>query len=396
MPRLVASKQVVVAEPIPAASEISTVVEETPETVVVEEDHSALVEALMSTLEGLSAAEMAKVMKLALAIKKKEEKEAKKPASKKKEAEPKEKKPVPKQLMKPRAWVEFTLKHALANGWEAFVIHQKTKVKGTNEVEEEEIEMPGSEYVESLNCYVYEGTFGTAKYPKGRQIIQKEAMSLSKERWSPKAKTGTHPELYEEFEAQYEEPEIEDSKSETTESSSGKTVRRLTAAEKEAEQEAKKAAKEAEKAAKKAEKEAEKEAKKAAKEAEKAAKAAEKKTAAPKKTATTTVKAPITATAAKAPTTVKAPTTAKIPTVTTAAASAGIAVKRPTVAPKKDTWTCPDDGNVYPWSFNGKDYLRNISNEVWEFTDGEIGAWAGTFDRDSNKILPTPEPDYSE
>jgi hypothetical protein len=188
---------------------------------------------------------------------------------------------VPPQLKKPRAWVEFTLKHAQENGWESFVIHQVHKDKITGDKIEEEIEMPESEQNEDGE-FVYKDSI-TETNPKGKQMIHKEAMSLSKQR----KETGH--ESYTAFEEEYvsEEESSDDSKSQTTSSTNSKTVIKKTAAEKEKEKEEKKLAKEAEKAekkaaaeaeraAKKAEKEKEKEEKKLASEKEKAAKKAEK------------------------------------------------------------------------------------------------------------------------
>jgi hypothetical protein len=182
---------------------------------------------------------------------------------------------VPPQLKKPRAWVEYTLKHAQENGWEAFTIIQKKKDNDT--IVEEQIEMPAS--VLHNGIHIYKDSI-TEKNPNGRQIIHKDAMSLSKQR-----KETAHP-SYSEFEAQYVDESSDDDKSETksmtsgSESDSSKTTSKVvikkTAAEKEAEKAAKKAEKEAEKAAKKAEKEAEKAAKEAEKEVKKAAKATKK------------------------------------------------------------------------------------------------------------------------
>jgi hypothetical protein len=174
---------------------------------------------------------------------------------------------VPPQLKKPRAWVEFTLKHALENGWEAFTVLQKKKDNETNTITEEQIEMPGS--ILHNGAYIYEDSVNE-KTPEGRQIIHKEAMSLSKQR-----KESGHA-TYAEFEAQYVD-EIDDDKSVSSSTSSQRIVVKKTAAEKEAEAAAKKAEKEAEKAAAKAAKESAKQEKAAAKEAEKvAAKEAEK------------------------------------------------------------------------------------------------------------------------
>ena len=74
---------------------------------------------------------------------------------------------------------------------------QTKKDKVTGEKMDEEIEMPGSELFEG--AYVYEGSVCKGN-ETGKQLIHKDAMSLSKQRWTPKDKKGTHPELYEEFE----------------------------------------------------------------------------------------------------------------------------------------------------------------------------------------------------
>lgn len=179
---------------------------------------------------------------------------------------------VPPQLKKPRAWVEFTLKHALENGWEAFTVLQKKKVKGEGGQDvslEEQIEMPGS--ILHNGAYIYEDSVNE-KTPEGRQIIHKEAMSLSKQR-----KESGHT-TYAEFEAQYAD-ETDDDRSDagsSVVSVSKKIVVKKTAAEKEAESAAKKAEKEAEKAAAKAAKESAKQEKAAAKESAKQDKVAAK------------------------------------------------------------------------------------------------------------------------
>jgi len=228
------------------------------------------VDELLATLKSLPALELFKVMKAVLSETEKKVKHAKtttdKP-TKKKGSMPSGQ--VPPQLKKPRAWVEFTLKHALENGWESFVVVQKTKDKETKEVTEEEIEMPAS--ILHNGTHVYEDSV-TEKTPNGKQMIQKEAMSLSRQR-----KESGHA-TYAEFEAQYvaEQDSDDDKSALTTSTKSSKVTVRKTAAEKEAEKEAKKAEKEAAAAAKKAEKEAEKAAKEAEKEAEKVRKALEK------------------------------------------------------------------------------------------------------------------------
>jgi hypothetical protein len=191
---------------------------------------------------------------------------------------------IPQQLKKPRAWVEFTLKDALENGWESFTVVQKKKDKETNTVTEEQIEMPAS--ILHNGAHIYEDSV-TEKTPEGKQIIHKEAMSLSKHR-----KTTNHA-SYTRFEASYVDESSDDDKSVSSSTSSQASQKRIvvkkTVAEKEAEAAAKKAEKEAEKLAAKAEKEAEKEAKKAEKEAEKEAKKAEKASVQQKKEVTKAV-----------------------------------------------------------------------------------------------------------
>jgi hypothetical protein len=343
-------------------------------------------DAVLATLKTLEAADLFKVMKQALAAAEKRStgvapRGRAAAAAKKTGSMPKG--VVPPQLRKPRAWVDFTLKHALENGWESFTVFQTKKDKESGEKIEEEIEMPGS--ILHDGAYVYEDSV-TEKCPTGKQLIHKDAMSLSKQRWAPKEKKGTHPELYEEFEASYVEEAVEAADDASETSSTKKVVVRKTAAEKVAEAEAKKAAKEAEKAEKKAAKEAEKAEKKAEKEAEKAEKKAEKeaekaakkaeKEAAKKPTA----KAPVPAAAVKAA--VKAPVKA---TATPVKAVATTAVKAPVkkaavAAPKKEEWSCPADGMVHPWPYKGKTYLRNSDNEVWlRGADGGCGEWQGVY-----------------
>jgi hypothetical protein len=364
MPRIAPS----VTVPVPVASEPISDAE--TESVV----PTVNLDALVASLKQLDAPDLFKVMKQALAEAEKRTKGGKASAPAKK-AGSMPKGVVPPQLRKPRAWVEFTLKHALENGWESFTVYQTKKDKDTGDKIEEEIEMPGSELHEG--AYVYEGSV-TEKCPTGKQLIQKDAMSLSKQRWAPKEKKGTHPELYAEFEAQYVEEELpagDDTASET--SSTKRMVVRKTAAEKAAEAEEKKAKKEAEKAEKKAAKEAEKEAKKAEKEAEKEAKKAEKEAEklakkvekeAAKKPASKVVPAAAVKKAAAPATPVKA----------AVAAPVKAAVKP--AAKKEEEWSCPADGMLHPWAYKGKQYLRNSDNEVWlKATDGGMGEWQGIY-----------------
>jgi len=355
-------------------------------------------EEVLAALKGLESPELFKVMKQALAEAEKRSKAAGAPrrATAAKKAGSMPKGVVPPQLRKPRAWVDFTLKHALAHGWEAFTVYQSKKDKVTGEKIEEEIEMPASELLNGAN--IYKGSVDE-KHPAGKQLIHKDAMSLSKQRWAPKEKTGTHHALYQEFESSY----VDDSASTTSSDSDSekKVIVRKTVAEKAAEAEAKKAAKaaeaeakkaakEQEKEAKKAEKEAEKQAKAAEKEAEKQAKAATKKAAVPVKTV-----APVKAVTAKAVTAeavpvkaaampVKAaamPVKATVPVKATAAKAA--AAKKPAA----ESWSPPADGMVHPWSYKGKQYLRNSDNEVWlKGEDGACGEWQGMFKPAEDRI----------
>ena len=315
-------------------------------------------EALLATLKSLEPSELFKVMKQALS---EAEKRCKTTVSKPaKKSMPKGK--VPRQLMRPRAWVEFTLKHALENGWEAFTVHQTKKDKETGEKFEEEILQPGSILYEG--AHVYEDSV-TEKNPNGKQLIHKDAMSLSKQRWAPKEATGTHQELYEEFLTTY----VEDTVSETSETK----VVKMTAAEKAALAEEKKAEKLREKEEKKAEKLRLSEEKKAEKLREKLTKVP---TAA---IAKAPVKAVIPAKAlVKAITPVTPVTPAKAPVKATPVTP--VKVAKPVAKPVAKEWTCPADDMVHPWPYNGKNYLRNSDNEVWaRGTDGGCGEWQGIY-----------------
>jgi len=353
------------------------------------------VAALLTTLKSLETSDLFKVMKQAVAEAERKSRAAAK-GSRAAAAKPAKKGsmpkgPVPQQLKKPRAWVDFVLSHARANGWEAFTVYQTKKNKITGETIEEIIEQPAS--IAHEGAYIYEGSI-TDKQPNGKQLIQKDAMSLSKQYWAPKEQKGTRPELYAEFEASYAEDEV--SVPETASVASSKVIR-MTAAEKdalaiakkeakeaereekkaakEAEREAKKAEREAEKSAKKAEKEAEKEAKKAAKEAEKSAKKSAPKTAAAKPVAAKPVPAaaiakPVAATAKPVAPAAAAPVAAVAPKPKPVAAP----------APAADEWKCPADGMIHPWAYKGKNYFRNADNEVWaKAADGSCGDWQGVF-----------------
>ena len=373
------------ASPIKGKKTAEPVEEEHEEEMEEEREEVNITEQLLEQLKKLETADLFKVMKVALADAEKRSKSGKGKAAEEKKSSKKGK--ATPQLDKPRAWVNWVLQYALANGWESFTITQKKK--GSDEVEE--IEMPASELNED-GAYIYADSV-TEKEPKGKQITLKHAMSLSKQYWSPKAKTGAHEELYEQFEAEYVPPaHDDDAKSVATETSSKKVVR-MTAAEKEAQKAAKEAAKEAEKEAKKAEKEAEKAAKKAAaeelKKAAAEAKKAEKAAAAAGKGKGKASKTPVPAAAAK-----KASSAASVASAEKPAAAAP--AKKPVA--KKEDWSCPNDGMVHPWTYKGKKYARNFDNQLWEMEeDGGIGDWAGVYDATTQKIDDSvPEPEFED
>ena len=371
---------------IPSASDVQAVAEV--------EVAAAGVDEVLAALKGLESAELFKVMKQALVEAEKRSKSSaaapKKAAAKKAGSMPKG--VVPPQLRKPRAWVDFTLKHALEHGWEAFTVYQTKKDKATGEKVEEEIEMPASELLNG--AHIYKDSVDE-KHPNGKQLINKDAMSLSKQRWAPKEKTGTHHALYQEFEASYVEEASTAAASDSE--SEKKVIVRKTAAEKAAEAEAKKAAKAAEAEAKKAAKEAEKEAKKAEKEAEKEAKKAEKEAEKEAKKGAKKTAAVVPAAAVKK---VAAPKPAAAVAVPKAAVAAPKAAAKPAVKakPAVESWSCPADGMVHPWPYKGKQYLRNSDNEVWlKGEDGGCGEWQGIFKPTDDRIDDSvPEPVFDD
>jgi hypothetical protein len=357
-------------------------------------------EDVVSSLKTFESAELFKLLKAVATEAEKKSKQTKTTtkASTAKKAGSMPKGAVPPQLKKPRAWVEFTLKNALENGWEPFTVLQKKKDKETNTITEEQIEMPGSNL--HNGAHIYEDSI-TDKTPEGRQLIHKEAMSLSKQR----KETGHA--TYAEFEAQYVDETTDDDRSDagsSVASASKKIIVKKTAAEKEAEAKAKRAAKEAEKEAKKAEKEAEKEAKKAEKEAEKAAakaakdaeKEAKKVLAEHKKPV---VKAPVPAAAVK-----KAVKTAEqvTPVKKAAEPAAAVAPGAPQAQQKKKPAAkvedVPNDGMVHPCTIKGKKYLRNADGETWTVgADGGVGEWAGMYDAKADKLdTSAPEPVFED
>ena len=345
------------------------------------------VEALQAQLKGLDAADLFKVMKVALAeVEKKSKTKAPKEKAVKAEKAPKGAAPkkagsqpkgvVPHQLRENKAWVKFVLEDAQLNGWESYVVHQSKKDKETGEKIEEEIVMRGS--VSHQGSQVFEGSI-TEKQPKGKTFTHKDAMSLSSQYWTKKTQTGTRKELHDKFLETYVDEPVEEK-----EVKEKAPVVRMTAEEKEQQKEEKKVAAlkakeekalqaakekaekkekaEAEKAAKKEAAAKEKEEKKKEKEAKKEPKAKEAKEPKEAKEAKKEVKKEA---KEETPVKPKAPEAPKAP-----------------VKPKRvaTVWTCENDGLLHPWQFKGREYLRNYDNEVWhQNEDGDMADWCGVY-----------------
>jgi hypothetical protein len=315
---------------------------------------------VLQALEAFDCADLFKVIKKATLEAEKRSKSESKP---KKDTEKKE---VPKQFKKPKKWVDYTLEHANANGWEEFIL----KDKG------EEIVMPASELRNGV--HVHPGS--------GKPLNMTQAMSLSKQRYSPRERDGSHPALYQEFLAWYDAQVVDEPVEEVVVEE--KPVIRKTAEQKAAEVAAKKAELEAAAALAKAAREAaaakKKEEKEAEKEAEKKRKAAEKEAA---KAAAAAAKAMPAVPAAAVKSAVKVVVKVKAP----AAAAA-----KP-VAPVAPAWSCPNDGNAHMWLFKGTKYLRNYEGEVWLDTEsGEMGAWCGVYRTEGDFIDNSVADPYEE
>ena len=306
----------------------------------------------------------------------------------------------PKQLRKTHAWVKFTLQYALKNGWPSFSVENKK----TKEV----VEMPASIFHDG--AYVYEDSV-TDETPNGKQIIHKDAMSLSKHYKL------NQPEVYHEFEQLFEQ-EQDDQPSESDEKTeSEQPVVKKTASQKAAERkavaEAKAKATADAKAQAAAERKAVSEAKKAQAAAAKAQAAAEKKAEkerekadkaknSPKKAVKSPVKAAtVSSSSSSSSSSTPLPTIADTPSSAPKKITAPKkAVKAPT-AETEPAWECPADDGVYPWTWKtggGKEYFRNHDNEVWEKgADGGLGKWTGIYDPATNKMdTDAPEPVFED
>jgi hypothetical protein len=301
------------------------------------------IQSITEQFKGLSPEELLVIITAAAAEAKKSIKlvsKAPKEAKEKKGSMPKGS--VPPQLVKPRAWVNFTLQHANNFGWESF------EVKGQTEP------MAASVLVDGKN--VFEAT--------GKPMNNKQAMSLSKVRWDRKAGKGTREDLYKEFEAQpewlVEAAAPKEASAAPAESASAACsvyeaerielappVVKKSALDKNREKEAAALKKAQEKEAEKLRKEAEK---LAAKEAAAAAKLAAKPVAAPK---------------------------------------AKKAAEKAEVVPAFDH---ENDGFAHPWDFKGKKFLRDYEGNMWFRKDDPVtgeassAGWAGKFDPATNSI----------
>ena len=307
---------------------------------------------------------------------------------------------VPDQLRKPREWVNHVKADAIANGWPSYTMHQARKNKETGEKEEEEIEMPASE-LNAEGAHIFEGSI-TEKLPKGRGFTHKDAMSLSAVYWKVKTQKGSRHDLYEEFDASYQE---EDNVSQASDSSE-KVVVRMTAAEKEAQKEEKAAEKEREKERKKQEKLDEKERKKQEKANASPAKVTAVKkvvkksaSAASSKAESVEIDADSISLSPVAASSSSAAASSEIPAATPVKKTAAKPAAKP-AAPKKvkkEEWTCPNDTMVHPWEEDGVKYLRNYAGQVWMDDEGQLGEWAGQWNKEK-KFLDTdaPAPEFED
>lgn len=371
---------------------------DTEEVVELDEEQelelSVAVEFVLTSLKGMRASEMMKIVKaVTTQLDKKiksEEKHSEKLSQKAAKGNPR-KGFRPPQLRKNVAWVEFVLKDALKNGWPSFTVPDG----------DDEIQMPKSVFQDG--AHIYEDSI-TEDTPDGRQIIRKEAMSLSK-----MYKAANH-ELVAAFEREYAQLPVPEEEKKSSEPEEAKPKRVMSLAEKEAERARVKAEKadklKAEKAAAKAEKErlkAELKAKqdaikakaKAAADAAKAAvsipKKAVKKSTAPVKADGVSIQLSSSSSSSSSSTPTPLPTVAAMPKLTLPKRAVTPA------APAVVAWSCPNDGGVYPWPFKGRNYLRNHDNEVWLSNDGQLGKWVGVYNSDSKSIdTSVPEPEFDE
>ena len=147
-------------------------------------------EEFINAVKGLDLNDLFKIQKAAMTEIEKRSKQKEPKAVKKSGSMPKGEQPP--QLRMNCEWVSYTLQDALANGWESFTVSRKKMVDGVKTVED--IEM--AESVVHEGSHIYKDSI-SEKDPNGRQLIHKDAMSLSKHR-----KESGHP-TYEAFMENY-------------------------------------------------------------------------------------------------------------------------------------------------------------------------------------------------
>ena len=315
---------------------------------------------------------------------------------------------VPAQLRRPRAWVDFTLKHAQENGWESFTIFQTKNNKETGKKEVEEIKMEESVFHDGT--YIYQNSVNE-KNPTGKKMIQKDAMSLSKQRWTAKDSTGTHKSLYEEFLSTYEDEDesavgSSDALDALDNASDSATASTASTASTAAVTPTKKNKNNENDSVMSVPKTPEKS---IVKEVPSAPVKVVKVKA--KETVKETVKKEVKETVKE---TVKEEVKEEVKEVKEVKKVKEVKVKEVKVKevkvkevkekakgkekekekdPETDTnWVSPEDGNVTSWKFKGKLYLRNSYNHMWEDNnDGELGKWSGVYIPTENRIDETAE-----
>lgn len=208
-------------------------------------------EEFINAVKGLDLHDLFKIQKAAMTEIEKRSKQKEPKAVKKSGSMPKGEQPP--QLRMNCEWVSYTLQDGLANGWESFTVSRKKTVDGVKTVED--IEM--AESVVHEGSHIYKDSI-SEKDPNGRQLIHKDAMSLSKHR-----KESGHP-TYEAFMENYTSDKS-DSEKEAPIKVDDKEAKKIEKAKELAE---KKLAKEQEQAEKKLAKEQELAEKKLAKEKE--------------------------------------------------------------------------------------------------------------------------------
>ena len=226
-------------------------------------------EEFINAVKGLDLHDLFKIQKAAMTEIEKRSKQKEPKAVKKSGSMPKGEQPP--QLRMNCEWVSYTLQDALANGWESFTVSRKKMVDGVKTVED--IEM--AESVVHEGSHIYKDSI-SEKDPNGRQLIHKDAMSLSKQR-----KESGHP-TYEAFMENYTSDKSDSEKEEPikVDKVDDKEAKKIEKAKELAE---KKLAKEKEQADKKLAKEQELAEKKLAKEKEQAEKKLAKEQADKKK-----------------------------------------------------------------------------------------------------------------